>query len=53
MLFNMNAFLLCFKVFVQYGERRKALVLSDTFPSVVKKEFDTDSEEPVVFLALQ
>ena len=39
-LININAFLLCIKVLVQYGERRNVLVLSDTFASVVKKEFD-------------
>ena len=49
----MNAFLLCFKVLVQYGEQRKVLVLGGTFPSVVKKEFDIDSEETIVVLALQ
>ena len=49
----MNAFLLCFKVLVQYGERWKVLVLGDTFPSVVKKEFDIDSEVTILFLALQ
>ena len=47
-LININAFLLCIKVLVQYGERRKVLVLSDTFASVVKKEFDIDSEETIV-----
>ena len=49
----MSAFLLCFKVLVQYGERWKVLVLGDTFPSVVKKEFDIDSEVTILFLALQ
>ena len=43
----MNAFLLCFKFLVQYGEQRKVLVLSDTFATVVKKEFDIDSEETI------
>ena len=52
-LINMSAFLLCFKVLVQYGERWKVLVLGDTFPSVVKKEFDIDSEVTILFLALQ
>jgi len=36
------------KVLVQYGERRKVLVLGDTFQSVVKKEFGIDSEETIV-----
>ena len=49
----MNACLLCFKVLVQYSERLKVLVLGDTFPSVVKKEFDIDSEVTILFLALQ
>ena len=40
--------MLCIKVFVQYGERRKVLVLSDTFALVVKKEFAIDSEETIV-----
>ena len=44
----MNAFLLCLKVLVQYGERQKVLVLNDTFQSVVKKEFGIDSEETIV-----
>ena len=41
-------FLLYFKDLVQYGERRKVLILGDIFPSVVEKEFDTDSEETIV-----
>ena len=46
-----NFSLLCegrFKVLVRYGERRKVLVLGDTFRSVVKKEFGIDSEESIV-----
>ena len=42
-------FFALFQVLVQYGERRKVLVVDGTFPSTVKKEFEIDSAETLVF----
>ena len=37
------------KVLVLYGERRKVFVLDEAFPLTVKKEFEIDSGETIVF----
>ena len=44
-----HVFFALFQVLVQYGERRKVLVVDGTFPSTVKKEFEIDSAQTLVF----
>ena len=44
-----HVFFALFQVLVQYGVRRKVLVVDGTFPSTVKQEFEIDSAETLVF----